>query len=461
MSPSPRVHLPIAQSSSLRADGTRIWVYPADVRGRFMRARRIVFAMLIIFWAAIPFIEMGGHPLMQLDVERRRFFILGLTYGAQDAWLLLFALTGLGLALVVTTSLWGRVWCGWACPQTVFLEGFFRPIERLIEGPREKQIKLDKAPWTLDKIARKSVKHAIFVLLAMLVAHVFVGYFVTPWKLWAMIGQGPSAHPEAFAWATGLTLIFYGNFAKFREQTCVGVCPYGRLQSVLVDQDTTVVGYDQPRGEPRGKKGTTTGDCVDCNRCVVVCPTGIDIRNGLQPDCIGCAQCADACDVIMGKLERPLGLIRHDSMRALTGGGRAKLLRPRVYVYAAIAFVWLVGFVVAVRGRTPFEAGIARVGATPFIIEGGTVRNAFTIHLVNKQNEPTALDITARGDRVTFMIPIAHATLEPFGTSTIPVVATVPRSATARPVPITIEVKSTDGTTKQVTAVVLGPGGGT
>jgi cytochrome c oxidase accessory protein FixG len=345
----------------------------------------------------------------------------------------------------------------------VFLEGFFRPIERLIEGPREQQIKLDKAPWSSGKLAKKTLKHVVFVLVAMLVAHIFVGYFVTPWKLWAMIGEGPGAHPEAFAWAVGLTGVFYGNFAKFREQTCVGVCPYGRLQSVLVDQDTIVVGYDVPRGEPRGKKGATTGDCVDCNRCVVVCPTGIDIRNGLQPDCIGCMQCIDACDEIMDKLERPRGLVRNDSMRALTqvgGGGARKFLRPRVYVYAAISVVWLVGAVFALRGRTPFEAGIARVGATPFVVEGNTVRNAFTIHLVSKQNEPTSLDVTARGDGITFTIPIAHADLEAFGTLTIPVVATAPRAATARPLPITIEVKSADGTTKQVTAVVLGPGGG-
>jgi cytochrome c oxidase accessory protein FixG len=297
----------------------------------------------------------------------------------------------------------------------------------------------------------------VFVLLAALVAHVFVGYFVTPWKLWAMIGQGPAAHPEAFGWAFGLTAIFYGNFAKFREQTCVGVCPYGRLQSVLVDQDTMVPGYDVPRGEPRGKKGTTTGDCVDCNRCVVVCPVGIDIRNGLQPDCIGCLQCVDACDEIMGKLERPQGLIRNDSMRSLTGGGKGKILRPRVYIYAAITLVWVVVAFFAFRGRTTFEAGVARVGATPFVIEGPTVRNAFTVHLVNKHNEPVSLDVSAHGPGVTFAIPIAHAELEPFATSTIPIVATAPRGT--RSIPIVVEIRAKDGTVKQVAAVVLGPGG--
>ena len=191
-----------------------------------------------------------------------------------------------------------------------------------------------------------------------------------------------------------------------------------------------------------------------------MCPTGIDIRNGLQPDCIGCAQCVDACDEIMFKLDRPQGLIRHDSMRALTTqGSPRKFLRPRVYVYAAITVAWLGFAAFSLRGRAPFEAGIARVGATPFVVEGATVRNAFTIHLVNKQNERSTLSLSARGEGVTFTIPVARAELDPFGTRAIPVVATAPRSATARPIPITIEVRSADGTLKQVTAVVLGPGG--
>jgi polyferredoxin len=208
------VRLPVIQTS-IRADGTRNWVYPADVRGRWLRARRIVFGVLVAIWATLPFLEMGGHPLMQLDVEQRRFFILGATFGAQDAWLLLFVLSGIGLALVIATTLLGRVWCGWACPQTVFLEGFFRPIERWIEGDREARIRLDKAPWDARKIGKKVLKQTLFILTAAFVAHIFVGYFVTPWKLWAMIGEGPARHPEAFGWATGLTALFYGNFARF------------------------------------------------------------------------------------------------------------------------------------------------------------------------------------------------------------------------------------------------------
>lgn len=446
------VRLPVIQEvqTSLRADGTRNWVYPADVRGRFLVARRIVFGVLIAIWAAIPFLEW-----VNLDVERRRFFIFGATFAAQDAWLLLFVLSGLGLLLVVITALWGRVWCGWACPQTVFLEGMFRPVERLLEGNREQRIRRDRDPWTAGKTARKVLKHAIFVITAAFVAHIFVGYFVPPWKLWAMIGEGPGKHPEAFGWAAGLTALFYGNFARFREQTCVGVCPYGRLQSVLIDKDTIVVGYDEPRGEPRGKEKQASGACVDCKRCVVVCPMGLDVRNGLQPDCINCAQCIDACDEIMDKLHRPRGLIRHDAVNALQGGTR-RVLRARIYLYAVIALLWCVGAVFAFGRHAPFEAGIARVGAAPFVLEGDTVRNAFTVHIVNKANLPATFTITARGNGVTFAVPIATASVPAFGDATLPVIATAKRPIVS--VPIAIEIRSADGTLRTVQATFLGGG---
>lgn len=459
---APRVvRLPVLQEtqSSLRADGTRNWVYPADVRGRWLLARRILFAVLVMVWAALPFLEVHGRPFMQLNVELRRFFILGATFGAQDAWLLVLVLGGIGLALVVATTLWGRVWCGWACPQTVFLEGFFRPIERLIEGDREARIRLDRAPLSARKVAKKLLKHALFILTAAFVAHMFVGYFVTPWKLWAMIGEGPTRHPEAFAWAIGLTGVFYGNFARFREQTCVGVCPYGRLQSVLIDRNTIVVGYDSARGEPRGKVTSPLGprgDCIDCKRCVVVCPMGIDVRNGLQPDCINCAQCIDACDEIMDRVDRPRGLIRHEALNVLQGGAR-QIVRARTCLYAAVALAWVAFAVFAFRGHTAFEVGLARVGATPFVVEGDLVRNAFTVHVVNKRGDAGRFTISATGEGVTFTIPIAHTDLGGFGATTLPVIATVPRGLASTP--ITVEVRSSDGTVRKVSAVVLGPAG--
>ncbi len=456
-------HAPRSElQSSLRADGGRNFQHPADVRGRFTTARRLVFAILLAFWAVVPFLRVGGRPFVMLDVERRQFFLFGGAFGAQDGFRLWVLLSGVGLALVVVTSMVGRVWCGYACPQTVFLEGFFRPIERLFEGPREARLRLDAAPWTAGKALRKAGKHAVFVLLAALTAHIFVGYFVSPYRLWPMILAGPGRHPEAFAWAAALTAIFYGNFAFFREQTCVGVCPYGRLQSVLVDPDTITVGYDVGRGEPRAKpaekaKHAELGDCVDCKRCVVVCPQGIDIRNGLQFDCIACTQCIDACDEIMDKLERPRGLIRYDTSRAHHGGAR-RILRPRAYVYLALSLAWVVAAVLLLRGRLAFEANLLRVGASPFVVDGDVVRNAFTVHVTNKGADPQSIDLVAAGDGVEFSIPIPHAELGAFTNATLPVIAAVPRKRTVVPIPISVEVRGNDGAVRVLEAVLLGPG---
>src|SRR5579883_1795872 len=295
------VRLPVlGEQSSLGTDGHRRRVYPADVSGRFDRARKIVFILLIGLWAALPWIPVAGHPAVFLDVDERKFFLFGATFNAQDVWLSFFLLTGVGFGLVYMTAVAGRVWCGWACPQTVFLEGVYRRIERFVEGPREQRMRRDKGAWTAEKTARKLAKHALFALASFVIAHIFLSYFVSLPKTLVMIRHSPAEHPEAFAWAAAMTCLFYGNFAFFREQLCVVLFPYGRLQSVLLDDDSLVVGYDTRRGEPRGKASVKgNGDCVDCKRCYVVCPTGIDIRNGLQLDCVTCTACIDACDEIM------------------------------------------------------------------------------------------------------------------------------------------------------------------
>jgi cytochrome c oxidase accessory protein FixG len=397
-----RVHLPVAppdesRRSSIASDGQRRFVYTADVRGWFHRLRRVVFALLIGIWIALPLVKIGGRPLVLLDIERRQFFLFGATFNAQDAYLAFFLVTAVGFALALTTSLWGRVFCGFACPQTVFLDGVFRPIERLVEGPREKRMRRDQGPWTGGKVARKVTKHALYFFAAFVIAHIVLSFFVPLPQTLAMIAGRPGDHPEAFAWAASITLILYGNFAWFREQVCVVVCPYGRLQAVLVDKDSLVIGYDERRGEPRGKaKDEGRGACVDCNRCVVVCPTGIDIRNGLQLDCIGCTACIDACDEIMDKLEQPRGLIRYDSMRAFEGGGR-KILRPRLYVYAVLGLIGAIVATVVISRHTSFEANLLRAPGAPFVVEDGRVRNSFTLHLVNKEDEKATFELSAEG----------------------------------------------------------------
>jgi cytochrome c oxidase accessory protein FixG len=419
--------------SSILTDGTRNKPEPADVRGRFVRARRVTYAALILLWAALPWVRLRGAPALFLDIEHRQFYLFGATFNAQDIWLVFFLITGVGFGLVYATALLGRVWCGWACPQTVFLEGIFRPIERLINGPREQRLRRKRGRWTFDRTWRLVVTHAAYAVAAIFVAHVFVAYFVSLPALLSMVRAAPAAHPEVFAWMLAITALFYVDFAIFREQFCVVLCPYGRLQSVLLDDDSLVVGYDEKRGEPRGKVGKTTGDCVDCKRCVVVCPTGIDIRNGLQMDCVACTACIDACDEVMEKLGRPRGLVRYDSPRGLRGEKR-KILRPRMTLYTVLLVCGVIAAVIATHARTSFEANLVRLPGAPFTREGVTVRNAFEIHLVNKSNAVEIFviePIDAPGE--SFLVPMTRIEIEPLGSRRVPIFVTTEGAAGARP----------------------------
>jgi cytochrome c oxidase accessory protein FixG len=424
--------------------------------------------LLVALWAALPWVHVGGRPAMFLDVPGRRFFLFGASFNAQDFWLTFFLATGAIFALVVVTALLGRAWCGWACPQTVFLELFYRPIERWIEGPRNERIARRAAPFGLDRAWRAALKHFLFLFASVLVAHVFLAYFVSLPSLFEMVTRSPTEHPEAFAWMAGTSLVLYGNFSWFREQLCLVVCPYGRLQSVLFDDDSLVVGYDAARGEPRGKargraKAEGAGDCVDCNRCVVVCPTGIDIRNGLQVDCIACSQCVDACDEVMDKLHRPRGLVRYDSLRGLRGE-RRRILRPRIALYAALGVVGVAAAAIAVHARTSFEANLLRLPGAPYVVDRGDeagadrVRNQFEIHLVNKLDEARTLRIEVvdgGGAEISMGEPAPRlAALE---SRAIAIVVREPREGWRRGRTLRVRVIAEDGETAEAEAPLLGP----
>lgn len=441
-----KVHLAIveydAPTSSLAKDGRHIVPYPADVRGRFDRARKIVFHLLIGLWAALPWIPVRGHPAVFVDIEHRKFFLFGATFNAQDTWLLFFLVTGLGFGLLYATAVLGRAWCGWACPQTVFMEGVFRRVERLIEGPREAHMRRDHGPWTLEKVARKATKQIAFLALSFGIAHMFLAYFVSLPRAWELMHHAPGEHIEAFLWTFGAMTIVYLDFAFFRERFCVFMCPYGRLQSVLVDDDSITVGYDAKRGEPRGKKGTEgAGDCVDCKRCIVVCPTGIDIRNGMQLDCVACTACIDACDDVMDKLKRPRGLIRYDSLRAFTTGVR-RFVRPRVIVYTVALAVGIVVFALSARRRADFEANLLRLRGAPYVLDGDQIRNSFELHVYNKRGEREAYAIEPEATgAMTFVVPIATVTLESMTDQRVPVFVTLPRASYAGDVDVKIHVR--------------------
>lgn len=453
-----RVHLPVIPRGSLRADGSRETPQPADVRGRFTRIRKIVFVFLIALWAVLPWIKVHGHPAVFLDIADRTFFLFGASFNAQDLWLIFFLVTGVGFTLVFATAFLGRAWCAYACPQTVFLEAFFRRVERVIEGPREKRIRRNAGPLTIDKAWRKALKHAIYVVLAFGIAHVFLSYFVSMPGVLVMVRGSPALHPEAFAWAAGVTIALYLNFGFFREQLCLIVCPYGRLQSALVDADTVTVGYDAKRGEPRthGKtKREGAGDCVDCNRCVVVCPTGIDIRNGLQVDCIACTQCVDACDEVMDKLERPRGLIRYGSTRSLVGE-KTRWIRPRTIAYGILYVIGAIVALVAFRKHDDFEANLLRLPGPPYVVQDGTVRDAFELHLVNKSNDARTFTIDPEAQaNLEFVVPMKTVTIEPMRDVRLPVFATMSEAKYAHDVPIAIRVEA-NGRERRMTAMFLG-----
>ncbi len=454
-----------ATRSSLRKDGSRDYVHPADVDGRYTRIRRALFLVLVVVFAALPWIHIGGRPAVFLNIPRRQFFLFGLTFNAQDFWLAFFLLSAIGFLLITMTALLGRIWCGYACPQTVYLEGVFRRVERWLEGPRNARLKRNAGPMTFDKAWRKILKHIVFVMLCATIAHVTLSYFVSVPKLRAMMTGPPSEHPEAFVWATAITALLYINFAWFREQLCLIVCPYGRLQSLLTDQQSLVIGYDATRGEPRGRRGKrqleqqdaeSFGDCIDCHRCVVVCPTGIDIRNGLQLDCIGCSNCVDACDEIMTKVGKPKGLVRYDSLAGFEGKKR-QFLRPRLAFYALLGLAGLGSATAALAFYTPFEANLLRASSAPYTVSEGSVRNTFVLHLVNKSPDARVFELSpSPHPDLEFELPTTRIRLAPLQSKRLPVSIVVP-AGFVRPATRAEFAVESQGTKKRTSASVLGP----
>jgi cytochrome c oxidase accessory protein FixG len=453
-----------APIGAFASDGTRTALEPADVRGRFWRRRHLLFGVLIGVYLGAPLFQVGGHPAVHLDFINRRFYLLGTTFNAQDVWFLVFFLWMVGFGLLFLTAWLGRVWCGWACPQTVFLEGVFRNIERWVDGPRERRLRLSKEPWSASRVARLVLKHGLYLAVSMLLAHVALSLFASIPGAWTMIREGPSAHPVAFGWTVGSGLVIYGNFAWFREQLCLVICPYGRLQSALQDDHSLIIGYDARRGEQRGRfiKGAprTAGDCVDCSRCVLVCPTGIDIRHGLQMECVGCARCIDACDEVMARVGMRQGLIRYDSMEGLEGRPR-RVLRPRLYAYGLLLSLAVGALIVSLSLRKPFEANLLRPKGMPYVLDGATVRNQWDLHLVNKRSERGTFEVSVVAPSgVTAIIPQSTVKLESLESFDLPLFVSAPRELLHSPLEVEVVVRSVEsGQSRHASARVIGPPG--
>ena len=374
--------------TTIAADGSRIFLHPSEVKGRFTISRRLVAYALIVFYLALPWIPINGAPAVFLDVGGRRFHLFGATLAFQDAWLLFFVITGLAFTLFFVTALLGRVWCGWACPQTVFMEHVYRRIEYWIEGDAVSRRALDQADWGPAKLLKRGAKHLAFFVVSAGVAHLFLAYFVSLPELWRMMSAAPVEHWSAFLFVFLASGVLYFNFAWFREQMCIVICPYGRMQSALLDDHSLVVAYDAQRGEPRAKVGTPdAGACIDCRRCVQVCPTGIDIRQGLQIECVACTACIDACDEVMDRVHRPRGLVRYTSQVALSGK-TTRWLRPLTVVYSVLLLAGMSVASWALSTVRPAAMSITRMIGAPYFVDDVSVRNQFMLRLVNKQATP-------------------------------------------------------------------------
>jgi cytochrome c oxidase accessory protein FixG len=395
-------------------------VYPREVAGRFANLRVLSVWMLLGFFYVMPWINWGERQAILFDLPARKFFILGLVFWPQDfiflTWLLIIA----ALSLFFFTAVGGRLWCGYACPQTVWTETFLW-MERITEGDRSARLKLDRAAWSARKLARKSAKQFLWVTFALWTGFTFVGFF-TPIRTLGQELLAFAPGPWETFWILFYAFATYGNAGYLREQVCKYMCPYARFQGAMFDRDTLVITYDKERGDPRGarRRGTDPraqglGDCIDCTLCVQVCPTGIDIRKGLQIECIACAACIDVCDDVMDKMGSPRGLIRYTTQHALDHE-KTRVLRPRVLTYAALLAALVAGFIVAVSLRSPVSLDVIRDRNSLYrLTDDGHVDNVYTVRILNKSEHERRFVLEASGASTLELLSAQRVYVVPSG----------------------------------------------
>ena len=444
---------------TLNEDGSRFWIRPRLSEGAWWNRRRVVGYALIAFFVTLPHLRWMDKPLILLDVPRREFTLLGSTFLPTDTLILMLLLGSAVIAVFLFSALFGRVWCGWGCPQTVYMEFVFRPIERLLEGGRSSSLAMDRKRGLMQW--RRVVKYLIYIPICLALAHTFLAYFVGTDTLAEWVQLSPRDHPTPFLVMAVTTLLIFLDFGWFREQTCLIACPYGRWQSALIDKNSLIVAYDPGRGEPRrtGTNRDGAGDCVSCNACVNTCPTGIDIRNGLQMECVHCTQCMDACDHVMEALHKPKGLIRYASQEGLAGRD-SSLLRPRVVIYMVALVVVLAGLGVTLSTRANADITILRSSSEPYRVEAdGRVANQVRVKIVNRSRDAQQYSVRVDGlAGGTVIAPELPLTVEPRAQRTTSLFLVAPFAAFREGRrPVTLHITNLAGFSHDIPFVLLGP----
>ncbi len=387
--------------TTVTESGKRNWIYALKPSGRFYNYRNIVSYLYLIVFFVLPFIKVNDNPLFLVNIIDSKFILFGKIFWPQDFFIFAVGMIAFIVFIVLFTVIYGRLFCGWVCPQTVFLEFVFRRLEWLIEGSPGRQKALRDGPWTFEKVWKMVLKHTLFLVFSFLIAHTFLAYILGIDEVVKIIGEPLSQHIGLLVGLIVFTLLFYSVFAFVREIICTTVCPYGRLQGVMFDKDTMQISYDYKRGEERGKlKKTETrthGDCIDCHKCVMVCPTGIDIRDGVQLDCVGCTACIDACDEVMDKVGFPKGLIRYASENQIANGAAFRF-NTKMKAYTALLFILLAAMSVMIVTRKTVDTYISRVkGQLYQEVEGGKLSNLFEAKILNKTNKEIPVELKVEG----------------------------------------------------------------